>query len=155
MLSINRSKRSRGRPRKDSEAILVRLPQNLLEGVDQHIKKSTESIGRPEAIRQLLAIAGSRTPPPNWGADALSKFMDWAYASRWATFYRVHSEFERLIGIDSCFLDLFKASKWTDPKRLIEVGLLARCHSAYRAACENATAGQLAEVYAQLRACLE
>ena len=155
-MSINNiKKRRRGRPRKDSEAIMVRVPAQLLADIDVHVQESSEPIGRPEAIRQLTALGFRQKPPPHWGEDSLSRFFEWAYHSRWATHYRKKKEFHLLASIDKCFVDLFEQSEWRDPKGLVEVGLLARASGSYKAACENAAAGQIAEAYPQLRTCLE
>jgi hypothetical protein len=155
MLINNIKKRARGRPRKDSEAIMVRVPAELLADIDSHIRESESSIGRPEAIRQLIKLGFKHKPPPHWTQDGLSRFFEWAYISRWATHFRKKKEFKLLASIDQCFVDLFEASEWRNPKGLVETGLLARASSSFKAACENATAGQVAEAYPQLRACLE
>ena len=84
LMSINNiKKRRRGRPRKDSEAIMVRVPAQLLADIDVHVQESSEPIGRPEAIRQLTALGFRQKPPPHWGEDSLSRFFEWAYHSRW------------------------------------------------------------------------
>ena len=155
-MSINNiKKRGRGRPRKDSEAILVRVPAELLDVIDTHIRESAGSIGRPEAMRQLISLGFKQKPPPYWSDDGLSRFFEWAYRSRWATHHRLKKEFKLLASIDQCFVDLFNASEWLNPKELVEVGLLARASGSFKSACENATAGQVAEAYPQLRTCLE
>ena len=44
---------------------------------------------------------------------------------------------------------------WVNPPDIISPLLFLRAHSAYRAACEHALAGQAGELFTQLRACLE
>jgi hypothetical protein len=62
MMSIVDTKKGPGRPRVDSEAVMVRMPAEMLKALDHHIKKSRESISRPEAIRRLveLGLRGKR-----------------------------------------------------------------------------------------------
>ena len=55
-MSIDDIKKGPGRPRKDSEAVMVRMPAEMLRAIDLHIKKSREDIGRPEAIRRLVEL---------------------------------------------------------------------------------------------------
>jgi hypothetical protein len=55
-MSIDDIKKGPGRPRIDSEAVMVRMPAAMLKAVDLHIKKSREDIGRPEAIRRLVEL---------------------------------------------------------------------------------------------------
>lgn len=47
--------RRKGRPRVGSTAILVRLPPDYLEVLDNWIAKQKLSIQRPEGIRRLMA----------------------------------------------------------------------------------------------------
>ena len=56
-MSIDDIKKGPGRPRIDSEAVMVRMPAAMLKALDLHIKKSRENIGRPEAIRRLVEMA--------------------------------------------------------------------------------------------------
>ena len=55
-MSIDDTKKGPGRPRVDSEAVMVRMPADMLKAIDGHIKKSREHIGRPEAIRRLVEL---------------------------------------------------------------------------------------------------
>lgn len=55
-MSISDIKKGPGRPRKDSEAVLVRMSAEMLKALDLHIKRSREYIGRPEAIRRLVEL---------------------------------------------------------------------------------------------------
>jgi hypothetical protein len=92
-------------------------------------------------------------PPPGWGADELSAFLETAYQNRYATFVNKKDWFRRLARIDGAFLRITK--DWLNPTNLISPLLFFRCHAAYRAACEHALAGQIAESFLQNRACLE
>jgi len=92
-------------------------------------------------------------PPPDWGSDGLSEFIELAYKQRWATFYNKKQWFQRLTEIDSCFVQFAKG--WTNPGNSLTPLLFLRCHAAYRATCEHAMAGQNPEAFVLLRSCLE
>jgi hypothetical protein len=55
MKSIPGARKSRGRPKVGSTPINVRLPPDELAPLDAFIAKAKEQIGRPEAIRRILA----------------------------------------------------------------------------------------------------
>jgi hypothetical protein len=55
-------KRGRGRPPTDSTPILVRVPPEVLEGIDSWIAKQTDDQTRPEAIRRLVEIGLKAKP---------------------------------------------------------------------------------------------
>lgn len=59
-MSINNIKKSRGRPKVESTAVLVRLPTFVLNGLEAYAEKSGEAIGHPEAIRRILTDFLSR-----------------------------------------------------------------------------------------------
>jgi len=92
-------------------------------------------------------------PPPGWGDDSLSDFLETAYRNRWATFHNKEDWYRRLAEIDECFMRIAKG--WTNPQNMVAPLFFLRSHAAYRAACEHALAGQIADVFPQLRACLE
>lgn len=95
----------------------------------------------------------STNPPPGWGTDELTKFLDAARSNQWGTFWNKRSAVGKLIAIDAQFM---KASKdWMNPQSEIAALLLLRCHAAFRAAAGLAMAGQAAEAYVQCRAMLE
>jgi len=93
------------------------------------------------------------SPPPGWEDDSLSEFLETAYRNRWATFDNKKDWYGRLAGIDACFMQI--AKEWLNPINLVTPLLFLRSHAAYRAACEHAMAGQIAEIFPQLRASLE
>ena len=92
-------------------------------------------------------------PPPGWAADSLTDFLEDAYRNRFATFANKKDWSKRLIDLDGCFVRVKK--DWLNPSNLITPHLLFRCHSAYRAACEHAMAGQVTDTFPQIRVCLE
>jgi hypothetical protein len=54
MPSINDIKKSRGRPKVDSQGIMVRIATQTLAGIDAYIAAQPEPMNRPEAIRRIL-----------------------------------------------------------------------------------------------------
>jgi hypothetical protein len=92
-------------------------------------------------------------PPPTWGQDDLSEFIDGAHANAFATFANLSGSYSRIRDIDSLFTELFTDFK--DPDNLIGAGLGLRCHSALRAAAQLAISGQVPEAFMVLRGALE
>lgn len=92
-------------------------------------------------------------PPPGWGTDELTKFLDAARSNQWATFWNKRSTVSTLIEIDAQFVTVWK--DWLNPQSEIAAFLLLRCHATFRAAAGLAMAGQVAEAYVQCRAMLE
>jgi hypothetical protein len=91
--------------------------------------------------------------PPGWCSDSLSDFIEAAHQNRFATFVNKKSAYSRLSELDACFLRI--AEGWINPQSVITPHLFLRSHAAYRAACEHALAGQVAELFPGVRACLE
>lgn len=60
-MSIDSAKKSRGRPKIDSEAVNVRMERTLLNAIDRWRADEPDQAGRPEAIRRLLE-AGLQVP---------------------------------------------------------------------------------------------
>lgn len=68
MSTISPRKKSRGRPRIDSEEVSVRIQRADLDNIDQWREDQPDKPGRPEAARRLIreALAGYAavgTPP--------------------------------------------------------------------------------------------
>jgi hypothetical protein len=91
--------------------------------------------------------------PPGWGQDDLSAYLHGAHRNRVATFVQKRAAYDRLAQIDKCFVTV--AKDWLNPPDVLSPTLFLRAHAAYRAACDNALAGQAGELYGQLRAVLE
>ena len=91
--------------------------------------------------------------PASWEKDDLSKFLQAAHHNRVATFANKRAQYQRLANIDACFLTI--ATNWLNPVSKITPHLFVRAHATYRAACEHALAGQLAEVFPMVRVSLE
>lgn len=92
-------------------------------------------------------------PPPGWGDDELSVFIQSAHQNQYATFLGKRDVMAKLVAIDALFAKVTK--DWINPPSQIIAMLFIRCHGAYRTACSLAMAGQAAECYVQCRSVLE
>jgi len=92
-------------------------------------------------------------PPPGWGRDLLTQFLDTARRNQFATFANKNSEVNDLISLDVMFTKL--GADPVKPKLFAPMSFLLRAHSAYRAADGAVCAGQIYEAQALLRNCLE
>ena len=93
-------------------------------------------------------------PPPRWGNDELTNFLDTARINQFATFAKKTAETKRIVEIDQTFLNVIKEG--LHPIYLsAPFLLLVRAHSAYRAAASCAFSGQAAELHPLLRLMLE
>jgi hypothetical protein len=99
------------------------------------------------------AAARSNVPPPGWGQDELSKFLQETHQQQYATFHNKPEATGRLIAIDELFVRV--SAGWLNPKSGIAAMLLLRCHAALRAASGEAMAGQVVESYRQCRGMME
>jgi hypothetical protein len=91
--------------------------------------------------------------PIGWGNDSLTQFLDTCRENQVATFATKRSEAIDLTTIDGMFRQLLDGA--INPKPILPVGFLLRAHAAYLAAVGAAMAGQLYELQALLRVCLE
>ena len=99
------------------------------------------------------AMENTISPPPRWGEDELTKYLDSVRKNHFVTFAKKIPETKKMIEIDGIFLRVIHVGINT---RDLTVGLLMhRAHSAYRAAASCAFAGQSAELYPLLRLMLE
>ena len=94
----------------------------------------------------------SLPPPPNWGLDDITQYLDNYQQNQFATFANKES-FAPLKKIDKCFRKVL--DKPINPRPWFPLQFLHRSHSAYLAACGLAMAGHTVEVNALLRLCLE
>lgn len=94
-----------------------------------------------------------KSPPPGWGQDRLTDYVDNYRSNQYATFANKRSEVIDLITIDGMFSKLLDGA--TNPRPFIPIGYLLRAHAAYRAAAGAVMAGQIYESQALLRVCLE
>jgi hypothetical protein len=92
-------------------------------------------------------------PPPDWGNDQLTQFIDRARENTFATFHNQKSDYERLSKIDGVFCKI--RDNLNNSKDYFAAFFLIRSHASYLAAMQLLLAGQIAEVYACLRLSLE
>ena len=93
------------------------------------------------------------SPPPCWGEDELTKFLDSVRKNHFATFVIKKPETKKIIEIDGIFSRVIHVA--LNPRDLTVGLLMHRAHSAYRAAASCAFAGQSAELFPLLRLMLE
>jgi len=92
-------------------------------------------------------------PPPGWGKDKLSQFIDGARNNQYATFANKRVACRLIQEVDDC---MHRAgSNLLNPKDGLTPVFLYRCHAAFRAAAGLAMGGQVVEAHALLRNCLE
>lgn len=92
-------------------------------------------------------------PPRGWGNDPVTQYLDTCRANQFATFANKRCQVIDLITIDGMFRKLLDGA--IDPKPILPMGFLLRAHSAYLTAVGAMMAGQLHELQALLRMCLE
>jgi hypothetical protein len=100
-----------------------------------------------------MTRAAKLPPPPGWGNDELSAFIESAHQNQYATFVGKRDAMAKLVAIDILFAKVTK--DWINPPSQILAMLFIRCHAAYRTACSLAMSGQAAESYVQCRSALE
>jgi hypothetical protein len=100
-----------------------------------------------------LSQSKCEAQPFGWGSDRLSEFFEEVRKQQFATFANFRWAYDILREIDDCF-DL-AARNLNQQKDVLAAILLVRSHSAYRAACGTATAGQLPESCVLRRSSLE
>ena len=94
-----------------------------------------------------------RTLPPRWADDSLSESMGNAFSHTLAAFVKKKTEYAHLVGIDDAFITACK--NLSNPQDVLAAIFLMRTHSGFRAACQLAMNGQIAESFPILRVCLE
>lgn len=92
-------------------------------------------------------------PPPGWGQDRFTKYLDEVRENQFATFVHKRSEVSDLASIDKMFRKLFEDA--VNPRPFIPVSFILRAHSAFLSAAAAVLAGQAVEAQALLRVCLE
>jgi hypothetical protein len=91
--------------------------------------------------------------PNGWGEDDLSTFLDQVRQNQRATFHNKRTAYRLIKEVDACFTKI--GINMLNPKDALTPVFFYRCHSAFRAACATAMAGQNVETYVLLRSCLE
>lgn len=94
-----------------------------------------------------------KTKPTNWGKDKLSDFLENCENNQLATYENKKDAYNKLKEVDDCFQITIEHLKNCRPH--ISVLLFLRAHSAFRAACRLAMAGQFVETFPLCRVVLE
>ena len=112
----------------------------------------------------------TQPPPLNWGDDILSEFINSTLNNVFTTFVNSKSLYLFLADVDRIFFTACDNLKNVNPvtahqkstnihhttaKMIAVRTLMVRAHSGYRAACQLAMQGQIAESFPVLRVCLE
>lgn len=102
---------------------------------------------------RTLKVPSTISPPPGWGCDGLTEFLETAHQNRFATFTNKNAEYQRLSHIDECFTRI--GGEWINPPNLVTPLLFFRCHAAFRATCEHAMSGQIIDTFVSIRNLIE
>jgi len=100
-----------------------------------------------------IAVTEKAEPPPGWGDDNLTDFIDHALENTYATVGQGRQIFSRLKDIDAAFRDAVKC--FDNCPELYVSFFLLRSHSSFLAASRLALSTQVYESYPVLRSCLE
>lgn len=92
-------------------------------------------------------------PPPGWGRDTLSEFIEMARRNAFATFVQGRPIWERLTRIDSLFRRAVDAMN--NSRAWFAGFFLLRSHASYLGGVRLSVSGQLPEAYMVFRGCLE
>lgn len=92
-------------------------------------------------------------PPPGWGRDNLSQFIEVARRNTFATFVQARPVWDRLDTIDTLFRRAIEAMN--NSRAWFAGFFLLRAHASYLGAVRLSTSTQFAETYMVLRGCLE
>lgn len=95
-------------------------------------------------------------PPPGWGSDELSKFINIASANTYATFHNLKAEYSKLSEIDAVFHEgICNLSNLPNAPESLAAFFFAQAHLSFLGATRLALSGQSSETYACLRLTLE
>jgi len=92
-------------------------------------------------------------PPPGWGHDRLSEFIELARRNTFATFVQATPVWKRLTMIDALFRRAIDALN--NSRAWFAGFFLLRSHASYLGGVRLSTSGQLGEAYMVFRGCLE
>lgn len=95
-------------------------------------------------------------PPPGWGNDELTNFINAASANTYATFHNLKAEYAKLSGIDAAFHELRNGlPDLPNAPESLAAFFVPQAHLSFLAAARLALSGQSSETYACLRLTLE
>jgi hypothetical protein len=95
-------------------------------------------------------------PPPGWGSDGLSKFINIASANTYATFHNLKAEYTKLSEIDVVFQEgISNLSNLPNTLGSFAAFFFPQAHLSFLGAVRLVLSGQSSETYACLRLTLE
>lgn len=96
------------------------------------------------------------TPPPHWGEDPLTQFIQIGATAGWGAFALPDTRplVERLIAIDKAFRSAIDALDGANPG-FFKGLMLVSAHAAFRSSAQFAMEGRTCEAMVLLRSCLE
>ena len=95
------------------------------------------------------------TPPPLWGRDRLSDFIDRARQNAFATYANLRDSWALLEKVNEAFWNFNENLLNLSPDNAFVAFFSLKAHSSYLGAIRLSTSGQLPECYMVLRGCLE
>jgi len=93
------------------------------------------------------------SPPPGWGNDELSRFIDLTHYEQLAIFATKKPQYAIIKTIDDCYKKI--ADNLINTKDITAANFLYRSHSAYRGGAVLALATQVNECFPLMRVCVE
>lgn len=92
-------------------------------------------------------------PPPNWGADEISNFLEISHRNGFGSFVRLRAPFAKITAIDAFYRRFIENLNHT--REWFAAFFVLRAHSSFLGACRLTVSGQIPESYMVLRGCLE
>lgn len=92
-------------------------------------------------------------PPPGWGGDDLTYFMDLFRSNAYGSFHNLPQQYYYLRLVDDAYVAL--ADTRMDEEDWMRPLFIRKSHSIFRAGVQLAMGGQFSEVFVLLRSCLE
>lgn len=99
--------------------------------------------------RQMI----SHEPPPGWGSDPVSEFINRASQNTYATYVRNRKSYDRLKQINDIFLELNQ--HWISSDDILCSFFFRRSHASYLGAIRFSLSCQIPEAFLVMRGCLE
>lgn len=100
-------------------------------------------------MKQLVPLA----PPPGWGGDEVSNFLEVAQRNAFGSFVNFRAPFEKVIAIDAIYRRLI--NNLDNTRDWFAAFFVLRAHSSFLAASRLAVSGQIPEAYMVLRGTIE
>ncbi len=96
---------------------------------------------------------GAQEPPPGWGSDPVSEFINRANQNTYATYARNKGYYNRLRLINDIYLELLQ--HWANDEDILTSLFFLRTHASYLGAIRFSLSCQVPEAFLVMRGCLE